>query len=149
MNVVVFGASGTIGRKLVELLRAQGHDARTASPSAGVDSLTGRGLLEVLQDAQVVVDVSRSRASEQGAVDEFYQRSTRHMLASAIAANVGHYLALTPDAEHATAALLTSAAIPFTVVSAKSNLGSTDGMARALATLAVGPPRNGTLELEP
>ena len=41
MKVVVIGGSGLIGKKLIPLLRQRGHEAVSASPSSGVNALTG------------------------------------------------------------------------------------------------------------
>ena len=41
MKIVVIGGSGLIGKKLVPILRQQGHEAVSASPSSGVNALTG------------------------------------------------------------------------------------------------------------
>ena len=62
MKVVVIGGTGLIGSKLVEKLRKAGHDALAASPDTGVDILTGEGLDEALDGAEVVVDVSNAPA---------------------------------------------------------------------------------------
>jgi nucleoside-diphosphate-sugar epimerase len=56
MRVVVIGGSGLIGAKVVINFQNEGHDAVAASPSCGVDALTGDGLADVLEDAFVVVD---------------------------------------------------------------------------------------------
>jgi uncharacterized protein YbjT (DUF2867 family) len=58
MKVVVIGGSGLIGRKLVSILRARGHEALPASPSSGVNTLTGEGVAGAFAGADVVVDVS-------------------------------------------------------------------------------------------
>ena len=57
MKIVVIGGSGLIGKKLVNNLNQLGHEAVAASPSSGVNTLTGEGLAEVLKGADVVVDV--------------------------------------------------------------------------------------------
>jgi uncharacterized protein YbjT (DUF2867 family) len=94
MKIVVVGGSGLIGSKLVEKLRGVGHDPFAASPDSGVDTLTGEGLAEALEDAQVVVDVSNAPMWEDAAVLEFFQTSTRNTLAAEAALGVGHHLAL-------------------------------------------------------
>ena len=58
MKVVVIGGSGLIGKKLVTILRREGHEVIAASPSSGVNSLTGEGLAQALAGANVVVDVA-------------------------------------------------------------------------------------------
>ena len=94
MKIVVIGGSGLIGSKLVIKLRENGHDALAASPDSGVNTLTGEGLAEALEGAQVVVDVANAPAWEDAAVLEFFQTSTRNLLAAETAADVGHHVAL-------------------------------------------------------
>src|SRR4051794_21922983 len=64
LKIVVIGGSGLIGKKLVSRLRALGHEVTAASPSSGVDAVTGEGLAESLAGARVVVDVSNSPSFE-------------------------------------------------------------------------------------
>ena len=78
MKIVVIGGTGLIGSKLVTKLSALGHEAVAAAPSTGVNTLTGEGLAEVLEGAQVVVDVSKSPSFEDAAVMDFFQTSTRN-----------------------------------------------------------------------
>ena len=94
MKIVVIGGSGLIGKKLIPLLKERGHEAVSASPSSGVNTLTGEGLAETLADAQVVVDVSNSPSWADDAVMEFFDKSTRNLLAAEAAAGVGHHIAL-------------------------------------------------------
>ena len=94
MKIVVIGGSGLIGSKLVPKLREQGHDAVAASPKSGVNTLTGEGLAEVLEGASVAVDVSNAPSWEDAAVMNFFETSTRNLLASEAAAGVRHHVAL-------------------------------------------------------
>ena len=94
MKIVVIGGSGLIGSKLVTKLDEHGHDAVAASPDTGVNTLTGEGLTDALAGAFVVVDVSNAASFEDAAVLEFFDRSTRNLLAAAAAAGVGHHIAL-------------------------------------------------------
>ncbi|MFF0155542.1 SDR family oxidoreductase [Micromonospora sp. NPDC005203] len=130
MKIVVIGGSGLIGSKLVDNLGAQGHEAVPASPKTGVNTLTGEGVAEALAGADVVVDVSNSPSFEAAAVLEFFETSTRNLLAAAAAAGVGHYAALSivgcdriPDsgymrAKVAQEKLIVAAGIPYSVVHA-------------------------------
>jgi uncharacterized protein YbjT (DUF2867 family) len=94
MKIVVIGGTGLIGSKLVKRLRENGHEALAASPSSGVNTITGEGLAEALAGAQVVVDLANAPAWEDTAVLEFFQTSGRNLLAAETAAGVGHHLAL-------------------------------------------------------
>jgi uncharacterized protein YbjT (DUF2867 family) len=94
MKVVVIGGSGLIGSKLVTRLDEHGHEAVAASPDSGVNTLTGDGLAEALDGAAVVVDVSNSPSFEDAAVLEFFETSTRNLLAAEAAAGVKHHVAL-------------------------------------------------------
>jgi len=94
MKIVVIGGSGLIGSKVVTKLRAQGHQAVAASPSSGVNTLTGEGLAEVMVGASVVVDVSNSPSFEETPATEFFTTSNRNLLNSEAAAGVKHHVAL-------------------------------------------------------
>jgi uncharacterized protein YbjT (DUF2867 family) len=130
MKLVIIGGTGLIGSKLVTRLREHGHEAVPASPDTGVNTLTGKGLAEALQDASVVVDVSNSPSFEDTAVMEFFTTSTRNLLKYAAAAGVKHYVALSvvgaervPDspylrAKNAQETLIKGAGIPYTIVHA-------------------------------
>src|SRR5258706_15808574 len=94
MKIVVIGGSGLIGSKLVTKLREYGHEAVAASPNSGVNTLTAEGLAEALKGASVVVDVSNSPSWEDSAVINFFETSTRNLLAYEQTAGVGHHVAL-------------------------------------------------------
>jgi uncharacterized protein YbjT (DUF2867 family) len=94
MKIVVIGGTGLIGSKLVEKLHEAGHEAVAASPDTGVNTLTGEGLAEAVEGAQVVVDVANAPAWEDAAVLDFFQTSSRNVLAAEAAAGVAHHVVL-------------------------------------------------------
>lgn len=94
MKVVVIGGTGLIGSKLVAKLNEHGHTAVPASPDTGVNTLTGEGLAEAVEGADVVVDVSNSPSFADDAVLDFFRTSTTNLLAAEAAAGVGHHVAL-------------------------------------------------------
>jgi uncharacterized protein YbjT (DUF2867 family) len=94
MKIVVIGGTGLIGRRVVELLSERGHDAVAASPSTGVDTLTGEGLAAALEGADAVVDTANAPSFEDGPVLEFFQRSTGNVVAAEKDAGVRHHVAL-------------------------------------------------------
>jgi uncharacterized protein YbjT (DUF2867 family) len=130
MKIVVIGGSGLIGSKLVTRLRERGHETLAASPASGVNTLTGQGLAAALENASVVTDVSNAPSFEDAAVLEFFETSTRNLLAAESAAGVGHHVALSvvgterlPDsgyfrAKIAQEKLIEDSPIPYSIVHA-------------------------------
>jgi uncharacterized protein YbjT (DUF2867 family) len=130
MKIVIIGGTGLIGSKLVARLSEHGHEAVPASPNTGVNTLTGEGLAEVMDGASVVIDVSNSPSFEDAAVLDFFETSTRNLLAAEAAAGVGHHVALSvvgtgrrPDigyfrAKIAQEKLIENSTIPFSIVHA-------------------------------
>jgi uncharacterized protein YbjT (DUF2867 family) len=128
MKIVVIGGRGLIDSKLVSKLGEHGHDAVAACRSTGVDALTGEGLAEAFDGADVVVDVCNSPSFEDDAVMGFFQTSTPNLLAAEQAAGVGHHVALSvvgcdrlPDsgymrAKVAQEKLIEASSIPYTIV---------------------------------
>ena len=130
MKIVVIGGTGLIGSKVVTKLNEQGHEAVAASPSRGVNTITGEGLAGAMQGASVVVDVSNSPSFEYEAALEFFQTSTRNLQAAEKAAGVGHHVALSVvgtdrmtesgyfRAKIAQEALIKASSIPYSIVHA-------------------------------
>ncbi len=94
MRIVVVGGTGLVGSKLVKELRTQGQDVVAASPTSGVNCLTGEGLADALNGASVAIDVTNSPSWEDAAVLNFFETSTRNLLDHEAAAGVGHHVAL-------------------------------------------------------
>jgi uncharacterized protein YbjT (DUF2867 family) len=94
MKIVVIGGTGLVGSKVVGCLTAHGHEAVAASPNTGVNTITGRGLAEVLNAAQVIVDVTNSPSFENQAVMDFFTTSTGNLVKYGAAAGVRHLVAL-------------------------------------------------------
>jgi uncharacterized protein YbjT (DUF2867 family) len=94
MKIVVIGGSGLIGSQLVKRLNQLGHEVIAASPETGVNTITGEGLVEALNGAEVVVDVANSPSFEDQAVLEFFATSGKNLLVAEIAAGVKHHIAL-------------------------------------------------------
>ena len=86
LKIVVIGGTGLIGTKLVKTLRERGHEVVPASPSSGVNTITGEGLAQALEGAQVVVDVANAPSWEDKAVLDFFETSGRNLLSAEAAA---------------------------------------------------------------
>jgi uncharacterized protein YbjT (DUF2867 family) len=128
IKIAVIGGTGLIGTKVVNNLRHRGQEVVAASPSSGVNTVTGKGLAEALRGAQVVVDVANAPSWEDKAVMEFFQTAGRNLLAAEAAAGVRHHVALSIvgddrlpasgylRAKVAQENLIKASGIPFTIV---------------------------------
>lgn len=94
MIIVVIGGHGLIGSKVVNLLRESCLDVVSASRTEGVNTFTGEGLDEALEDAEIVVDVTKSPSFGDKAALEFYETSGRNILTAEQRAGVTHHIAL-------------------------------------------------------
>jgi uncharacterized protein YbjT (DUF2867 family) len=94
IKIVVIGGTGLIGSKVVNILRQRDHEVVAASPSSGVNTLTGEGLAEALKGAQVVVDVANSPSLEDKPALDFFETSGRNLLSAEKSAGVKHHVAL-------------------------------------------------------
>ncbi|MGW8742672.1 SDR family oxidoreductase [Streptomyces sp. NPDC055794] len=159
MKIVVIGGTGLIGSKLVAKLQEHGHEAVPAAPNTGVNTLTGEGLPEVLQGADVVVDVSNSPSFEKDAVMEFFRTSTTNLLKAEANAGVTHHVALSvvgterlPESDYfrakvAQEELIKDSGIPYSIVHATQFFefmngvaaSSTDGDTVRLAPVMIQP----------
>jgi len=145
MKIVVIGGTGLIGSKLVNILRESGHEVVAASPSSGVNTITGEGLADVIAGAQVIFDLSNSPSFEEKAVLEFFETSGRHLLAAEAAAGVRHHVALSivgtdrmPDngyflAKVAQEKLIETSGIPYTIIRSTQFLEFLGGIAASSA----------------
>lgn len=151
MKIVVIGGSGLIGSRTVTILREAGHEVFAASPSTGVNTLTGEGLAKALTGAEVVIDVANSPSFEPQAVLAFFETSGRNLLAAERTAGVRHHVALSivgadrmPDngyfrAKVAQEKLIASSGVPYSIVRATqfmeflgpiADAGTADGTVR-------------------
>jgi uncharacterized protein YbjT (DUF2867 family) len=130
MKVTVIGGTGLVGSGVVAALAEHGHEAVAASPTTGVDAVTGEGLADALSGAQAVVDVSASPSTDEAAVRAFFATATRNILEAEAAAGVAHHVALSVvgdewlrdggyfSAKLAQEALIRAGGIPYTIVRA-------------------------------
>lgn len=128
MKILVIGGTGLIGSKTVRILLDRGHEVMAASPSSGVNTITGEGLAQAMVGTDVVVDLANSPSFEDAAVLEFFQTAGHNLLAAEVAAGVRHHVALsvvgTQDlgdsgyfrGKQAQEALIKASPIPYTIV---------------------------------
>src|SRR5436309_16061241 len=143
MKIVVIGGTGLIGTKVVKKLRDKGHEVVAASPSKGINSVTGEGLAAALVGAQALVDVANAPSWEDKAVLEFFETSGRNLLAAEAAAGVGHHVALSVvgterllvsgyfRAKMAQEGLIKASKIPYTIARATQFFEFVGGIAQS------------------
>ena len=149
IKIVVIGGTGLIGSKAVNILRQRGHEVVAASPSSGVNTLTGEGLAEALKGAQVVVDLANSPSFEDKPALDFFETSGRNLLAAEKSAGVKHHVALSVvgtdrltgsgpgslsgyfRAKMAQENLIKASGIPFTIVHATQFFEFVKGIAQS------------------
>ncbi|MBI4747259.1 MAG: SDR family oxidoreductase [Acidobacteria bacterium] len=143
MKIIVIGGTGLIGAKVVKKLRDKGHEVVAASPSKGINAVTGEGLAEALDGAKVVVDVANAPSWEDKAVLEFFEVSSRNLLDAEAAAGVGHHVVLSVvgtdgllesgyfRAKMAQENLVKASPIPYTIIRATQFFEFVGGIAQA------------------
>ena len=78
-KIAVAGATGRVGRHVVEVLQATGHDVVPISRSNGVDVITGDGLAEALVGVESIVDAATGTSPDQQAATEFFTTAARNL----------------------------------------------------------------------
>ena len=145
MKIVVIGGTGLIGSKTVAILRRGGHEVLAASPSSGVNTLTGEGVKEAMAGAEVVIDLANSPSFDDKAVLKFFETSGRNLHAAEASAGVRHHVALsivgtdrTPDngyfrAKVAQEKAIERSGIPYTIIRSTQFLEFLGGIAASAA----------------
>ena len=141
MKIVVIGGTGLIGSKAVPMLRQGGHEVVAASPTTGVNTITGEGLTAAMAGTQVVIDLANAPSWDDQAVLKFFETSGRHLLAAEAAAGVQHHVAVSivgtdrmPDngyfrAKVAQEKLIEASGLPYTIIRSTQFLEFIKGIA--------------------
>src|ERR671912_2665721 len=78
-KIALAGTTGTVGRHVVDVLEAEGHDVVGMSRSSGVDVVIGDGLAEALEGVECIIDVATQPSPEQEAATEFFTAAARNL----------------------------------------------------------------------
>ena len=145
MKILVIGGSGLIGSKVVTRLRALGHEAISASPSSGVNTMTGEGLDAAVAGVDTVLDLSNSPSFADKDVLDFFETTGRNIAAAEVKAGVKHHVALSvvgtdrlPDsgylrAKVAQETLIRESGVPYTIVRSTQFFEFLNGIVQASA----------------
>jgi nucleoside-diphosphate-sugar epimerase len=78
-KIAVAGATGRVGRHVVDVLEEEGHDVVAISRSHGVDVVTGEGLAEALAGVATIIDVATQPSPDEDAATAFFTAATRNL----------------------------------------------------------------------
>ena len=78
-RIAVAGATGRVGRHVVDVLESRGYDVVPISRSHGVDVITGEGLDEALAGVETIIDVATGPSPDQRAATDFFTASTGNL----------------------------------------------------------------------
>jgi uncharacterized protein YbjT (DUF2867 family) len=78
-QIAVAGATGRVGRHVVDVLDAAGHNVVPMSRSTGVDVVTGEGLAETLAGVATIIDVATQPSPDQSAATAFFTAAARNL----------------------------------------------------------------------
>ncbi|HET8822827.1 MAG TPA: NAD(P)H-binding protein [Thermoleophilaceae bacterium] len=78
-KIAVSGATGRVGRPVVDILESRGHEVVPIARSLGVDVITGEGLDRALTGVHTIIDVATGPSPDQQAATEFFTTSTRNL----------------------------------------------------------------------
>ena len=142
MKIVVLGASGLIGSKLVDCLYRDGHAVAGVSPCSGLDTVSGEGLVEAVTGADIVFDLTNSRSAEPRAAMDFFGISTRNIMEACRAAEIEHHVVMSyvgADRLRSTGymcakivqeEIVRAAGVPYTIVRSTQGFESVERLAR-------------------
>jgi uncharacterized protein YbjT (DUF2867 family) len=78
-KIAVTGATGRLGRHVVDVLETRGHDVVPISRSSGVDVITREGLADALAGVECVIDLATQPTPDREAAKEFFTTASRNL----------------------------------------------------------------------
>jgi uncharacterized protein YbjT (DUF2867 family) len=94
MKFAIAGGTGLVGRHVVEIAEAQGHEVAVLSRSGGVDVVTGDGLADALTGVQTIVDVTNSGTQEERYSTDFFVAAAGNLQRLGAQSGVDHIVTL-------------------------------------------------------
>ena len=88
MKIAVAGATGRVGRHVVDVLEFGGHDVVAMSRASGVDVITGKGLAGALAGVECIVDASSGPSPDQQEATQFFTTAGHNLQEAARNAGV-------------------------------------------------------------
>jgi uncharacterized protein YbjT (DUF2867 family) len=79
-KIAVAGATGRVGRHVVDVLTERGHEVVSMSHASGVDVITGDGLAKALTGVECIIDAATGPEAEENAATTFFTTAARNIL---------------------------------------------------------------------
>lgn len=79
MKIAIAGATGLVGRHLVEILCGEGIEIAAISRGQGVDLTTGAGLEAALSGVWRIIDVTNAGTVDEGVATAFFTSAAHHL----------------------------------------------------------------------
>jgi uncharacterized protein YbjT (DUF2867 family) len=89
MKIAVAGATGRLGRHVVDVLTERGHDVVAMSRATGVDVITREGLDAALARVEVIVDAATGPSPEEEPATQFFVTAAHNLQNAGVRAGVG------------------------------------------------------------
>ncbi len=87
-KIAVTGATGRLGRPLVDILEGQGHEVVPIARSMGVDVISGQGLAEALDGVDSIIDAATGPSPDEQEATDFFTTSARNLHEAGVAGGV-------------------------------------------------------------
>ncbi len=78
-KIAVAGATGRVGRHVVDVLEGRGYEVVSMSRSNGVDIITGAALAEALHGVDCVIDTATGHSADEVEAKEFFTTAARNL----------------------------------------------------------------------
>lgn len=78
-RIAVAGATGRVGRHVVDVLEAAGYPTVAMSRATGVDVVTGEGLDEALGGVYAIIDAATGPSADEQPATEFFEAAARNL----------------------------------------------------------------------
>ena len=78
-KIAVAGATGRVGRHVVDILESRDYDVVSISRSQGVDVITGEGLDQALTGVETIIDVATWPTPDQQAATDFFTTASHNL----------------------------------------------------------------------
>ena len=88
MKIAVVGATGRVGRHVVDVVEGRGHDVVAVSRGHGVDVITGTGLDAALAGVDCVVDVATGPSADRDEATRFFTTAAANLQQASTQAGV-------------------------------------------------------------